>query len=134
MRRKPDIGSLKREGAVRYIHLHYAVDMSNHLAAGKTATGFARSASIFWIEMLRQFPHLFSSENRNRIVKERRAPIVDETWIKWHRNHRAYGNDKLIHHHVEQGPWAVGIPQEVHRQFYPEVHPWTNPAVLGVAF
>ena len=80
--------------------------------------------------MLKQYPMLFSEENKNRITKERRAPIIDATWLKWHSNHAVYKKDKLIHHHVEQGPWAVGIPQQVHRDFYPEVHPWTNPDVL----
>ncbi|PWT80674.1 MAG: hypothetical protein C5B58_11150 [Acidobacteria bacterium] len=80
--------------------------------------------------MLKQYPRLFSQTNKDLITKEKRAPTVDDTWLEWHRSQKAYKGDKLIHHHVEQGPWAVGLPQKAHREFYPEVHPWTNPDVL----
>jgi hypothetical protein len=130
VRMKPDIGSLKREKAVAFINLDYAIDMSNHLGTVKTAAGFPRDAKRFWNAMLKEHTKLFSQNNKNRIIKDRRAPIVDETWLTWHRTQSAYKGDKLIHHHVEQGPWAVGLPQKVHRDFYPEVHPWTNPDVL----
>ena len=47
MRKKPHIGSLKREKAVMYINLSYAIDMSDHPASGKTAAGFPRDAKYF---------------------------------------------------------------------------------------
>jgi hypothetical protein len=127
---KPDIGSLKRERAVAFIKLKYAVDMSELSGTVKTAAGFPRDAKKFWNSMLEEYPELFSQKNKDRIQKARRAPIVDDTWIQWNMCHRSYKGDTLIHHHVEQGPWAVGLPQKVHRDFYPEVHPWTNPDVL----
>jgi hypothetical protein len=43
-----------------------------------------------------------------------------------------FKNSVLVHHHIEQGPWAVGIPEPVHHSFYPELHPITNPWGIGV--
>jgi hypothetical protein len=130
MRKKPNIGSAKRERALAFILLDYAIDMSDLPGTVKTATGFPRDARQFWNQLLNRYHFLFSRQNEDRILKERRAPIVDDTWIKYHVCQRSYKGDTLIHHHVEQGPWAVGLPQKIHRDYYPEVHPWTNPDVL----
>src|ERR1700730_8154500 len=119
MGNKPDIGSLKRERAIAFINLDYATDSSDFSGTVNTATGFPRDAKKFWNEMLQKYSELFSQMNKNRIKKRRRAPIVDDTWLKGHGTQRNYKGDTLIHHHVEQGPWAVGLPQKVHRDFLP---------------
>jgi hypothetical protein len=123
MGKKPDIGSLKREKAIKFINLEFAVDMSDFSGTVNTAAGFPRDAKKFWTKMLKDYPKLFSQKNRGRIQKERRAPIIDDVWLQWHRNQVPYKGDTLIHHHVEQGPWAVGLPQKVHRDFYPKCTP-----------
>ena len=130
MKRKIDVGSVEREKAIAFINLDFAIDMSEHTGAAKTAAGFTRDAKKFWNEMLKQYPQLFSAWNKDLITNQKRAPIIDDTWLMWHLKQRIYKGDKLVHHHVEQGPWAVGIPQAIHREFYPEMHPWTNPGVL----
>ena len=79
--------------------------------------------------MCYEYPFLFSETNQRRVLSEGLAPRTDDWWLSYHPSQAPYKNDILVHHHIEQGPWAVGIPQGVHRDFYPELHPITNPEV-----
>jgi hypothetical protein len=120
----------RRERAIRFINLKFLIDMTTVSGSRFTSLGFTRNSKAFWREMCYEYPHIFSPENLRRILKEGRAPRVDEWWLIYHRSQEAYLGDILIHHHVEQGPWAAGIPQRVHRDFYQELHPITNPEIL----
>jgi hypothetical protein len=118
----------QREKALEFLNLDYMVDMRS-MSGRPTSAGFPRNSRAFWRELLDQHPELFSPKNKLRI-ESNLAPLVDDVWCKVHQNHVPFKNDLLVHHHVEQGPWAVGIPEPVHQNFYPELHPITNPGVL----
>lgn len=132
MSKKPDIGSLKREKAVAYINLNYAIDMSDHRATGRTAAGFPRDAKIFWNEMLKQYPQLFSNKNKNRITKERRAPIIDETWLKWHANHITFVKDKIDSSSCGARPLGSGHSAKSAPRLLPGSAPMDQPRRSGV--
>jgi hypothetical protein len=123
----------RRERAIRFIRLDFVIDMreaARRFSGGLTSLGYLRNSKAFWREMCDEFPHLFSPENLRRILQDGRAPHVDDWWLAYHPTQKPYKGDILVHHHIEQGPWAAGIPQKVHREFYPELHPITNPDVL----
>src|SRR4051812_33013602 len=122
MGKKPDVGSLERERAIALMNLDYMIDMSQFSGISNSA-GFVRDSRKFWAAMLREYPQLFSQQNRQLIERNRVAPVVDEAWLRFHGHQRKYMGDKLEHHHVEQGPWAVGLPRRAHKEFHPEAHP-----------
>jgi hypothetical protein len=64
---------------------------------------------------------MFSPENLRRI-KNREAPIVDETWLKYNQQHASYLDDKLIHHHIDQGRMASGLPETIHQKLFELLH------------
>lgn len=65
---------------------------------------------------------MFSQGNVDRI-KRGRSPIVNSQWIKYNEGHSSYRGDKLIHHHIDQGRFAVGIPETAHNEFTNVLHP-----------
>lgn len=72
--------------------------------------------------MLEAHPELFSNANVTA-VKAGFSPRVDETWIRYHPNHASFNGDKLVHHHVEQGAVAVGLPEQIHQKWSGDLHP-----------
>jgi RHS repeat-associated protein len=98
------------------------LDMNNAPSSSPTnAKGFSRNGIWFWKEALKQNPEMFNSSNKWRI-ENNIAPTVNDQWIKYNPSHVAYKGDKLIHHHIDQGRFAVGIPEKVHRTFFKELH------------
>jgi RHS repeat-associated protein len=87
----------------------------------RTAGGFPRNAKWFWREYLKQHPETISPSNR-ALIEKGRSPIVDEQWVKHYPGHALAEGDKLIHHHVEQGPWASPLPQSFHSIFHQVLH------------
>jgi hypothetical protein len=121
-------GMGKREKAIAFINTDYMVDMTG-FSGGRTATGSPRNSRAFWTELLDTHPELFSPKNA-KFIRKGRAPRVDALWCKFHPNHSLFDKSILVHHHIEQGWFAVGIPEPVHHLYYPELHPVTNPSVL----
>jgi len=119
----------RRDKAIEFINLSYVLDTRGLPGARLTTTKFPRNSKAFWREMLTEYPQIFSDRNVKRI-RDNIAPVVDDWWLYFHPTQKDYFGDVLIHHHVEQGPWATGIPEKVHREFYPELHPITNPGVI----
>ena len=72
--------------------------------------------------MLEAHPEQFSEANVAEI-RQGRSPSADGQWIKSNPTHAAYEGNKLIHHHVNQGKMAVGIPNQVHLDFFSKLHP-----------
>ncbi len=106
-----------------YINPRFKIDMRNAPASSATnAAGFPRNGPWFWKQMLKQNPELFSPANRAAIAANR-SPRVDPTWIKHNPSHQSFLGDKLVHHHIDQGPIAVGLPQAVHQQWTGPLHP-----------
>lgn len=123
------LGMGRREKAIAFMRLDFMIDMTRDSIAAVTkvftAAGFPRNSRAFWRASLADFPQLFSPGNAARI-RAGRAPRVDDTWLRFHRTHRPYKGDLLVHHHIEQGPMTVGIPRQVHHDYYRELHPITN--------
>jgi RHS repeat-associated protein len=101
----------------------YVVDMREAPdGSGVNAAGYKRNGPWFWRQMLEKHPHLFGREDVLSI-KAGKAPSVSAEWIKYHPAHAPYANEKLIHHHIEQGPIASGLPERVHQGDHGPLHP-----------
>jgi hypothetical protein len=125
-------GAGKRDKAIGFMNLDFMIDtdlMTTSLRS-LTALGFKRNSRAFWRAMVREYPYLFSTKNKNLILRKNRAPRVDDQWLWFHPAQKDFVGDVLVHHHIEQGPMAAGIPEKVHHSFYPELHPITNDDVL----
>lgn len=64
---------------------------------------------------------MLNDENLNRI-KNNEAPRVNTHWVKYNPTHKAYMNDKLIHHHYNQGHIAYAMPDKVHKKWNSILH------------
>jgi RHS repeat-associated protein len=85
-----------------------------------TAKGFPRNSRWFWKRMLTENPKMFSSTN-TQLIKAGVAPVVDPKWVEFNPSHSGY-KGKLIHHHVDQGRFAVGIPDQAHKKYFSKIH------------
>lgn len=100
------------------------INMSNAPAGSKVnAAGHARNGPWFWRQMLDQHPEMFSDENKVKIRRGTPAPTIDDQWIKYNSTHAEYKGAKLVHHHIDQGNLATGIPQEAHLKYNKDLHP-----------
>ena len=90
------------------------IDMRNAPAGSDiNAAGFPRNGRWFF-RQLRESNAEFFSESNIKAINEGRAPIVDAKWVEHHPQHVSFIGDKLIHHHIEQGPHAVALPETIH--------------------
>ncbi len=93
---------------------HVAVDMRNAPPGSQTnAAGFPRNGPWFWRQVRSRKPEYFSTDNLQKI-SDNLAPKVNPQWVKYHPQHQSFMGDTLIHHHIGQGPIAVGMPEAVH--------------------
>jgi hypothetical protein len=83
--------------------------------------GHKRNGRWFWNEMLWLHPEFFSEDNR-KYIEARFAPMVDKQWLEYHEAHEMFEGDLLVHHHVDRGPMAAGVPEELHRIFHGPLH------------
>jgi RHS repeat-associated protein len=106
-----------------YLSTEYKIDMRDAPAGSATnAAGYARNGPWFWRQMLAKNPKLFSDSNA-AAIRAARAPVVDSTWIKYNPSHQAFEGEKLIHHHLNQGAEAVGLPEPIHQSYHGTLHP-----------
>jgi len=99
------------------------VNMDNAPAGSRVnAAGHARNGPWFWRQMLEKYPEMFNEENKMNI-KAGISPKVNDQWIKYNPTHSEYKHSKLIHHHVDQGNVATGIPEAAHVKYNKELHP-----------
>lgn len=85
-----------------------------------TAKGFPRNSRWFWKQMLKSNPEMFSGTN-TQMIKAGQAPVVDPKWVEFNPSHKGY-KGKLVHHHVDQGRFAVGIPDSAHKKYFSKLH------------
>ena len=98
--------------------------MSNAPVRGKlTSLGHVRNGPWFWNKMLEKYPEFFSPDNI-ALIKLGKSPYVDDVWLKYNPTQISYKGDKLIHHHVEQGAKATGVPEKLHRGMFDLLHPY----------
>jgi hypothetical protein len=103
------------------------VDMSDFRIDATNVLGYARSAKLFWARLLEDDKgrvdeeRILSDSNRRRIEKGR-AARVDRVWIASHPGALSYRGERLVHHHWDQGPWALAFPETAHRKYTKELH------------
>ena len=83
--------------------------------AGRTATGEIRDSRQFWSEWSHRNPSTLSKANRYRIDELGLSPKVDKTWVSEFPEHSGFPGQTLEHHHYNQGPIAIPLPQDIHR-------------------
>jgi hypothetical protein len=86
------------------------------------AGGEVRNASYFWQQLIDREPQMFSQGNLYRVQELGLSPRVDAAWVEYNPTHQSFMNDVLAHHHIDQGPIAVPLPQTVHQQWTSVLH------------
>ncbi len=106
-----------------YINKEYTVDMrAAPASSGINAAGYPRNGPWFWRQMLANHPELFDTTNATRI-RAGRSPIVNRGWIAKNPNHAGLLDQRLIHHHIDQGPIATPLPESIHKAWHGILHP-----------
>ena len=72
--------------------------------------------------MLEKHPAMFSDANK-AAIRVGRSPVVDDVWIKSNPTHQSITGDKLIHHLIDQGANACGLPETIHQKWHGTLHP-----------
>lgn len=109
-------------GQEEFLPSKYWLDMRGAPAeSSRTAEGWQRNSRWFWREMLDLHPELFCEDNKE-YIRVGLSPIVDERWLKHHPGQELFEGDFLIHHHVDRGPMAAGIPRRFHQIFHGPLH------------
>jgi hypothetical protein len=106
-----------------YINSRYVINMVGAPGPRINAAGFPRNGPWFWRQMLSRYPELFSPDNAAAILRNR-APTVDPTWIVYNPMHQSFQGQILVHHHINQGGIATGLPQLVHQAWHSVWHPF----------
>jgi HNH/Endo VII superfamily nuclease toxin with a HHH motif len=106
-----------------YVPIGRVINTSGFNITGRTnSAGFPRETAQYWREYARQFPEDLSPANRESAAAGR-APVIDAAWIVRHPEHARFTGEILIHHHLNQGPYAVPIPQSIHQSWFSTWHP-----------
>ncbi|WP_345375353.1 RHS repeat-associated core domain-containing protein, partial [Algivirga pacifica] len=79
------------------------------------------SNMLYWQEIVRrqlagEIPEMLSKGNLITI-QNGASPRVDNTWIKYNKQHATYMNDVLTHHHKDRLSIATAIPTKAHREY-----------------
>jgi RHS repeat-associated protein len=117
-------GAETYDNSAKYWSHQPLIDISAAPAKGFNAAGVPRNAIWFFKQQLAAKPEMFSEANKIRITKLNRNPTVDNTWIKFNPAHAEYLGETLIHHHIEGGNLVAGIPAQLHRDAFSELHPY----------
>jgi hypothetical protein len=105
-----------------YVDNVRVVDMTNAPGKAVNAAGFPRNGPWFWRQMLNDYPEMFSDANK-AAIRAGRSPVVDDVWIESNPTHQSFAGDKLIHHHIDQGANASGLPETIHQEWHDTLHP-----------
>ncbi len=109
-----------------YFNPANVIDMRNAPPSSDlTALGHPRNGPWFFRQLKRLHPEMFDKANELRISGGR-APIINANWVKHNPQHQSYLGESLIHHHIEQGPFAVPLPESVHIRWTKILHPITR--------
>ena len=121
-----DGGETKDNTVERFWANQPKIDMTKAPSATSyNAASIPRNALWMFKQQLAAKPEMFSEANKLSI-KENINPIVDEQWVKYNPATADYLGDKLVSHHEGGGEWGVAIPQQVHRDYFSELHPYVN--------
>jgi len=90
-----------------------AIDTTKFTGGKTTQNGGIRNMDAFWREWAKTYGDTLSAANKKAIANGD-TPVVDEQWIKTFPEHAPYLGEKLVHHHLDQGPMAIPLPASVH--------------------
>ena len=54
------------------------------------------------------------SERNLGIIKNRKAPQVDDQWVRHFPEHTGYLGEILVHHHIDHGYLTTALPSRLH--------------------
>jgi RHS repeat-associated protein len=125
-----DVGGADSSDAINYTAIpegymrnDVTIDMRDApSSSGLNAAGYPRNGPWFWRQLARSNPEYFDSSNIS-LIRAGKSPRVNDTWIGYFPMHSSYEGNRLIHHHVEQGPIATPLPEKVHRSWDKVLHP-----------
>ncbi|RLC79879.1 MAG: hypothetical protein DRJ03_22670 [Chloroflexi bacterium] len=92
----------------------WSIDTRTFSSGETTARDGIRNSIEFWKEWLKRSPEALSAANRYRIEELGLSPRIDSTWVKYFPEHANFLREVLIHHHVNQGPFAIPVPASTH--------------------
>ncbi len=90
-----------------------AIDTAKFASGTRTANGGIRNKESFWHEWAKRYGDTLSAANK-KAIDDGDTPVVDKEWIKTFPEHAPYLGEKLVHHHLDQGPLAIPLPTTVH--------------------
>ncbi len=96
-----------------------------------TIEGAPRDKSFFWKQHQEIEPESLSKSNLYRVNELDLSPKVDDTWIQYHPEHKAYKGEVLHHHHIDHGNMATAVPAKAHYDFFSELHPKIKSKIKG---
>jgi hypothetical protein len=100
-----------------------SIDMRNAPSGSATnAAGYPRNGPWFWRQLKAQQPAAFDAANAAK-VRAGQSPVVNDTWVGQYPEHQAFKGQRLVHHHVDQGPIATPLPEIIHQKWYKALHP-----------
>lgn len=108
----------------QYVNPRLNVDMRRAPPGSRNnAAGYPRNGPWFFKQLLAKFPEAFSDANKRRINgRKPRCPKVDQQWLDFVQRQGKRGQ-KLVHHHLNQGPIATPLPENVHKDNHKLLHP-----------
>ena len=92
----------------------WSIDTRTFSNGVETANGGLRNNMDFWQQWAAKNPDSLSQSNLYRINELGLSPKIDDTWIRYFPEHRNHLKEIIIHHHVDQGPYAIPIPSSTH--------------------
>lgn len=92
----------------------WSVETRSFSSGKATARGGIRNNAEFWQEWAQKNPNTLSKTNQYRVNELGRSPKIDDTWVKSFPEHSSHLKETLIHHHVDQGPFAIPVPESTH--------------------
>lgn len=93
---------------------HWSVDTRSFPSGTTTANGGIRNSQTFWQEWMQKRPETISNSNRFLIEQRGLSPRIDKQWVQHFPEHAPHLKETIIHHHVDQGPFAIPVPSSTH--------------------
>lgn len=100
--------------AVRFKKLGKYIRMPSGKRGALTSHGYVRNSKKFWQAFKKKYPKTLSRRNSLRIHNGK-SPVVDSVWARHFKHHKPFNGQKLEHHHMGKGAFAVPLPKGMHR-------------------
>ena len=99
---------------------------------GFTSLGYPRDSRKYWDIVLSRDQEADPSEQvlsgfNRHLIENGYAPLVDDQWVEHHPDAADFKWQELHHHHWDQGPLAVALPEGFHERYSDALHWVTQP-------